>query len=243
MVVLGVALVGYFFFVGTPHGLVRGRTPHYTCDTLLTPGPVESVTPTPVTTASPAPSVTTSPDASASADASASPAAAATPVPAPTPRLGFTTTILGRDHVLNPNDTIDYGFCPPTSGNHYNVTGRGPIPAASIRRRASSRPVAGCTTWSMAGSSLLYRCTGRTTARADAEMQQLQAFYDQAPVPAATEGCDKEVLVARFDGMDTHFAYLAWGRALLTNDFDLDTALTFARQWMDHDAVPEKNLC
>ena len=51
------------------------------------------------------------------------------------------------------------------------------------------------------------------------------------------------IVVARFDSMDTRFALLAWGRAYLTNEFDLDTALLFAQQWQDHPAVPEPGLC
>jgi hypothetical protein len=50
-------------------------------------------------------------------------------------------------------------------------------------------------------------------------------------------------MVARFDGMSTDFALLAWDRALLTDEFDLDTALLFAEQWMEHDAAPENNSC
>ena len=54
---------------------------------------------------------------------------------------------------------------------------------------------------------------------------------------------DLPVLVVRFDGLSTRFALLAWGRALLINDFSLDTALTFAQQWMDHESLPEKGVC
>ena len=31
-------------------------------------------------------------------------------------------------------------------------------------------------------------------------------FFNQAPAPDAAQGCNKEVLVARFDSMDTRFA-------------------------------------
>jgi hypothetical protein len=43
--------------------------------------------------------------------------------------------------------------------------------------------------------------------------------------------------------METKFAVLAWGRALLTNEFDLDTALLFNQQWQDQPAAPERGLC
>ena len=60
-------------------------------------------------------------------------------------------------------------------------------------------------------------------------------WFDQAPAPTVAN-CAKKVLVARFDDMDTRFAIVAWGRALLIDEFDLDTALTFAQQWMEHDS-------
>jgi hypothetical protein len=55
--------------------------------------------------------------------------------------------------------------------------------------------------------------------------------------------CPNKVLVVRFDSMDTKFAELGWGRALLTDDFDLDRAKLFDQQWREHDAVPEASTC
>ena len=188
VVVLVVVVLGYVLFgqSSVPQGTYAAVGPQYACDTLLTPGPVESVTPTPVVTpspspSSPAPSLPDASAASASPDASASPVASSTPIPPPTPRLGFTTTVLGRGHVLNPNDTIEYGFCPPTSGNHYNVPGRGPIRGA-VYPTTDQQPPGGWVHnlehgWVVA----LYRCTGPNDCPSDAEMQQLQAFFDQAP--------------------------------------------------------------
>jgi hypothetical protein len=73
-------------------------------------------------------------------------------------------------------------------------------------------------------------------------MDQMQAFFYQAPT-SINPSCPNKVVVARFDSMDTRFALLAWGRAYLANEFDLDTALLFAQQWQDHEAVPERGLC
>ena len=248
VVVLVVVIIGYVAFgqSNVPQGTYAAVGPQYACDSLLTPGPVESVTPTPVVTPSPSPSPTpsgqASPTASASPDASASPVASSTPVPPPTPRLGFTTTVLGRGHVLNPNESIEYGFCPPTSGDHYNVAGRGPIRGA-VYPTTDQQPPGGWVHnlehgWVVA----LYRCSGPDDCPTDADMVQLQAFFDQAP-NSANPGCGKEVLVARFDAMDTPFAMVSWGRALLMDKFDLDTALTFARQWMDAASTPEMTTC
>ena len=67
----------------------------------------------------------------------------------------------------------------------------------------------------------------------------MQQVFEQAPV---VNNCPNQLLVARMDQMDTRFALVAWGRALLLNEIDLDTALTFAQQWTDAFA-PENELC
>ena len=188
VVVLVVVIIGYVAFgqSNVPQGTYAAVGPQYACDSLLTPGPVESVTPTPVVTPSPSPSPTpssqASPAASASPDASASPVASSTPVPPPTPRLGFTTTVLGRGHVLNPNESIEYGFCPPTSGDHYNVAGRGPIRGAVYPTKDQQTPGGWVHNLEHGWVVALYRCSGLgPTAQPDADMAQLQAFFDQAP--------------------------------------------------------------
>jgi hypothetical protein len=252
-----VLIIGFLFFQSSGGSA-------YACESQLTPGPVESVTPRPATptpalTASPEPSVEPSataaapgsPDASgspvasgspapsASAAPSASPAPSVTPEPEPTARLGFTTSILGANHILNPNEPIEYGFCPPTSGDHYNVAGRGPIRAAVYPRTQEQSPGGWVHNLEHGWVVALYRCTGPDDCPSDAEMAQMQQFFDESP---STTTCPKQVLVARFDDMETRFAYLAWGRALLTDEFNLDTGLLFAQQWIDAFA-PENATC
>ncbi len=94
---------------------------------------------------------------------------------------------------------------------------------------------------------LLYRCPSGTPGSGDCptqdELNQLQAWFDQAPANRLGTSCPKKVLVARFDQMTTKFAIVAWGRAMLMDQFNLDNALTFAQQWMEHDAVPEPSVC
>ena len=245
----GVLLIGWMFFQGSASAA-------YTCDSLLTPGPVESVTPRPATptpsaspTASPTQAATGSPAASPGASPTeaptASPAASPTASPSPQPeataRLGFTTSILGRDHVRDPNQTIKYGFCPPNSGEHINATNRGPIRPGVYPSNEEQRPGGWIHNLEHGYVVALYRCSGDDCPSSE-EMAQLQAFFDQAPA-SVNPTCARKVIVARFDQMDTRFALLAWGRALLVNEFDLDTALTFAQQWTDHEAVPERGAC
>lgn len=136
---------------------------------------------------------------------------------------------------------IEYSFCPPTSGNHYNQP-RAPIRAAVYPKTEEQIPGLWIHNLEHGYIVALYRCPSPTDCPTDAEMAQMQAFFDQSPV-SANAACPKKVIVARFDSMTTKFALLAWGRAYLTDTFDLDTALTFAQQWMDHEAVPERGLC
>jgi hypothetical protein len=136
---------------------------------------------------------------------------------------------------------IEYGFCPPTSGNHYNAP-RGPIRGAVYPKTEEQVPGGWIHNLEHGYVVALYRCTSATDCPTDAEMAQLQAFFDQTPESGSVT-CPKRVIVARFDQMSTRFALLAWGRALLTDEFHLDTALTFTQQWMDHEAVPERGSC
>ena len=181
---------------------------------------------------------------SGSPAASGSPAPQPTPEPDPTPRLGFTTTILGRQHVPA-NQPVTYPFCPPTSGDHY-AQPVAPIPARFYAANEEKSPALWIHNLEHGYVVLAYRCPtgtpGTGDCPTDAEMAQMQAFFDQAP-NSAVAACPKKVLVVRFDEMSTRFGMLAWGRALLTDQFDLDTALTFAEQWMDHEVVPERGSC
>ena len=70
----------------------------------------------------------------------------------------------------------------------------------------------------------------------------MREWFDNAPAPT-TSNCPKKVIVVRFDSMSTQFALLSWGRALLTDTFDIDTANTFAQQWMEHESLSERAVC
>jgi hypothetical protein len=249
---IGLLVIGYFFFFAQ-----GSASAAYNCLTELTPAPAETLTPAPsfVATPSPAASPTmaasASPSAAPSATEQASPSPAASPTalpsptPLPTPRLGFATAILGRDHVAT-GSTITYGFCPPDSGNHYNEPPLGPVPAKVYGPEKELPPGEWVHNLEHGYIVLLYRCPSGTPGSGDCisadEYSQLQAFFNQAP-DSGVPACPNKVVVARFDSMDTSFAELAWGRAFLFDQFDLDTANTFLQQWMDHPAVPERYLC
>ena len=261
-VVLGILIIGFVFFQGA-------NTKAYVCTTLLTPGPVESLTPapsvlatptsTPEPTATPAPTGTSAPSTAgasvspgasstpgASASPAASPSAEPTPTPQPTNRLGFTTEILGRTHVQT-GSTITYGFCPPTSGNHYIATARGPIAYQFYGPNEERGPGGWVHNLEHGAVIVLYSCPSGTIGNADcptqAELDEMRTWFENAPANEVAPSCPKKVLVARFDDMDTKFAQIAWGRALLTDDFDLDRANLFDQQWREHEAVPEASAC
>jgi hypothetical protein len=272
---LGILNVGYVLFSGASTAAYSCGMPPAQSPVLLTPGPVESLTPRPSLIATPSPAASGSPAATdspaasgtpapstspaasapvpsaspaASAEASASPGASASaepsPAPEPTPRLGFTTEILGTTHV--PVGTVvNYAFCPPTSGNHYQQPAA-PIPARVYPPSDPKAPQYWIHNLEHGYVVVGYRCPSGVLGQGDCvtqeEMNEMQQFFDQAP-DSGVAACPTKVVVVRFDAMDTKFAYLAWGRALLTNDFDIDTANTFTEQWMDHDATPEKGAC
>ena len=143
--------------------------------------------------------------------------------------------------------SINYISCPPTSGRHYNnPPQRGPIPAAVYQAGEERTPGGWVHNLEHGYVALLYKCPdgvlGGEGCPTQAEFDQMTQWFNQVPAP--TSGvCAKKALVARFDSMETRFALVAWGRAYLFDEFDLDTALTFAQQWNDHAAVPEPNAC
>jgi hypothetical protein len=252
--VAGLLIVGVLIFGS-------GARTSYACDSLLAPGPVESVTPRPPTpTASPAPAETAtpalspspepspggaSPSPEASPSAEPSPSPEPTPEPEPTARLGFTTTDLGNKHV-DPNQELRYGYCPPASGEHFNVGGLGPIRSAVYQPTGEQSPGGWVHNLEHGYVVLLYRCPSGTPGQGEcisaADYQLLQDFYAQVP-DSGIAGCPNKTVVARFDSMTTPFALLAWDRALLLDKMDIDTALTFTEQWRDHVSTPERGAC
>jgi hypothetical protein len=93
--------------------------------------------------------------------------------------------------------------------------------------------------------ALLYRCPGGAAGAegcpTQQQLDQMRQWFNNAPTPPS--GCPKKVLVVRFDGMTSPFALVSWGRALLTDTFDIQTANTFAQQWMEHESLAERANC
>lgn len=149
---------------------------------------------------------------------------------------------MGRTHITDPGQNLRYGFCPPTSGMHYFITGLGPIRAAVYGPQEERSPGGWIHNLEHGYIVALYKCPTPAECPSAAELAELQRFFDESP-DSGIATCQKKVIVARFDDMNTRFALLAWNRALLLDQFDVSTALTFAQQWMQYEAVPERNSC
>jgi hypothetical protein len=149
--------------------------------------------------------------------------------------------------VTDPGTTIRYDYCPPASGEHFAVIpGVAPLPPAVYQPAQERVPGGWVHNLEHGFVAALYRCPSGQLGVGDCitreEMAELQAWFDQAPAPT-NSSCAGKVLVARFDQMSTDIALLAWDRALLFDQFELDTALLFAQQWMEHVAAPEPLAC
>jgi hypothetical protein len=250
----GVAVVGFLFV-----SQASGRS--FVCGTELVapPDQVTEVSETPAASPSPSPATETaspgaspSPTAGETAAPEASPSPSASPSAPATPELGFVAPDLGRDHVRRGSQPLDYAYCPPTSGMHYNAAGDGPIRRdfyASIDAPGSV-PVKDPGGWlhnlEHGYMVALYSCgdDGNQCPTRE-EMTALRRFFDEAPLTEGASACGEpnKVIVARFDQMSTRFALVAWDRALLVDTFDVDQAKAFAQQFIDGRAAPEQFRC
>jgi len=243
----GVALVGFLFV-----SQASGRS--FTCRTELVapPDQVTEVSETPAASPSAPPSESASPGASPSPTAgeTAAPDASPSPTAPATPELGFVAPDLGREHVRR-GQPLDYAYCPPTSGMHYEA------PDGPIRRdfyasvdAPGSVPVKDPGGWlhnlEHGYVVALYSCgDDGSQCPTREEMTELRRLFDEAETTEGAEACGEQnkVIVARFDQMSTRFALVAWDRALLVDTFDVDQARAFAQQFSDGRAAPERFAC
>ena len=153
---------------------------------------------------------------------------------------------MGLFHEPDPGRRISYDYCPPGSGDHYNLGGRAPMPAAVYPPGQQHAPGFWVHNLEHGYVAALYRCPSGQLGVGDcitrAEFEQLEQFFADSPAPQLA-ACPRKAVVVRFDSMNSDFALVAWNRALMMDEFNLDTALTFAQQWMEHVAVPENQGC
>jgi hypothetical protein len=133
---------------------------------------------------------------------------------------------------------VTYAFCPPTSGTHFSVAGQAPLPRAFYGPDKVERPGNWLHNLEHGGVAFLYK----GTPTQDILDSMRTAMDSSAPgSKAATCGVPNQVIVVRFDDMNTPFALVAWDRAMLLDTWNPDLAMTFAQQWQDGPAIPEKN--
>lgn len=162
--------------------------------------------------------------------------------PADTASDGFTPDSLGSQHV-GVGTKIRYGFCPPTSGGHYNAAGVGPLRPAFYGPDSEAGPGGWVHNLEHGYVVALYRCEDGACP-SDDQLRALRSFAANGPPTQGAAACGyrSKVLVARFDEMATPYALLAWDRALLLDGFDATVARDFASRAIDTTA-PEPGAC
>jgi hypothetical protein len=208
--VVAVIVLGVGFFVA---GTLQKT---YACSIISTPAP-----------ASPAASAST-PVASPSTSASASGSAAASPSITLAPnQLGQSQPDMGNQHVTPNQVPIRYTYCPPASGNHYNIANRGPIQPRFYGPDDGTEPMGWVHNLEHGALVVLYSCNGGCPD--DATLQRLKDFYSTFP-PSPVCGIPRgriSPVITRFDEMSTKYAALVWDRLLMQDTLDTGAMLRF----------------
>ncbi len=156
---------------------------------------------------------------------------------------GQETRDLGNRHVTV-GAALEYAYCPPASGNHFNARGAGPIPARFYEPGSEVSPGGWIHNLEHGYVVALYSCgDDGSGCPSEAELEALRSFQATGPPTAGAQACGipSKVLTARFDSMDARFALLAWNRVALSDSFDGAAARAFARRWIDQ--APEAGGC
>jgi hypothetical protein len=150
---------------------------------------------------------------------------------------------MNNHHELNAQATIDYAYCPPASGTHWNIAGLGPIPRNFYGPEVEKPP--GGWVHDLEHGFLVAAYSCKNGCPSADELAALKQWMDSVPSTPGAVKCQvpNKVLVVRFDAMATKYAFLVWDRALLMDKFDPATATEFANQWIDPPQAPEQGLC
>jgi hypothetical protein len=159
------------------------------------------------------------------------PQSAAPAAPSATPELGQVIPDMGRSHIT-PGTKADYIYCPPGSGPHYNIAGRGPIAPRFYGPDANTEPQGWIHNLEHGGLVILYSCAqpGSCTQQELDELRALASNFPASPLCNIQGGVISPV-IARFDTMKTKYAAVVWNRALLIDDLDIPEMLAFWQQW------------
>ena len=154
----------------------------------------------------------------------------------------FTTENLGRTHV-SPGTKIRYAFCPPTSGNHYNAAGVGPLRPGFYGPSDAAGPGGWVHNLEHGYAVLLYRCDD-DGCPSDTDVTALRQFANNGPPSHTATACGyrSKLVVARFDQMASPYALLAWDRAVFMDSFDASGVRDLAAELIEATG-PEPKAC
>jgi hypothetical protein len=148
---------------------------------------------------------------------------------------------MDNNHETSLNKTLDYANCPPASGPHYNIAGRGPLKRAFYGPDTQTNPGGWVHNLEHGFAVVAYSC--KNGCPTTGELDALRAWMDSVPKTPGADNCvppvPNKAMVVRFDEMTTKYAALAWDRALLMDTFDAEAATEFAMQRIDQPPVPE----
>jgi hypothetical protein len=149
--------------------------------------------------------------------------------------LGQAASDLGRTHVLR-GTSVRYGYCPPTSGEHYNDLPDGPIPALFYEKDRATLPQGWVHNLEHGGVVVLYSCTKGTCS--DADLAPLRSYVHSNPPSPLCAQADA-LLGTRFDDLPTPYAVVAWDRALFLETADVEAITAFYAQRGDRGPEPQ----
>ena len=162
----------------------------------------------------------------------------AAPVGSASPEIGQVEPDMGRNHVV-PGSTVNYLYCPPASGTHFNIAGRGPIQPRFYGPDDDAQPMGWVHNLEHGGAAILYSCKNGACDQADLDqLRQLASNFPASPLCSVPGGVLSPV-IARFDDMTTRFAAVVWDRVLLQNELDTAAILEFYRRYAERNN-PEK---
>jgi len=140
--------------------------------------------------------------------------------------------------------SVDYAFCPPTSGTHYVVGAQAPIRQGFYGPESAARP--GGWVHNLEHGYIVVAYRGGVDGVTQDDLAEVRRFVETAPPSTFAGSCPSipnKVVAVRFDQMTTKFAILAWDRALLADTWDADGAVVFYEQWVDSGQAPERGAC
>ena len=166
------------------------------------------------------------------------PVAPAAPVGSASPEIGQVEPDMGRSHVL-PGSEVRYTYCPPASGPHFNITGRGPIQPRFYGPDDTADPMGWIHNLEHGGIAILYSCAkgGCDTAELD-QLRQLASNFPASPL-CKVQGGALSPVIAKFDQMSTAFAAVVWDRVLFQNELNTGEMLDFFARYGERNN-PEK---